>query len=55
MVMCMMDSGIMIRLMGLEFIAILTGPSTKATGKKISNMAMDWRPGLMELGIRANM
>jgi hypothetical protein len=55
MVMYMMVNGLMIKLMDSVSIAILMEPSMRATGKKISNMEMDLRPGQMVQDMKVNM
>ena len=50
--MFMMVSGLTIKLMATEFTAILTGPNTRATGKKINNMETVSKHGLMEPSIK---
>ena len=54
MVMFMMDNGMMIKLMDLEFIAILMELNTKVIGKKINNMVMDLKHGQTEQDMKAN-
>jgi len=52
--MFMMDNGLMIKLMDLEFIAILMEPNMKVTGKRTSNTEMVWKPGQMVLDMKVN-
>lgn len=44
----------MIKLMGMESINILMGLSMMETGKKISNMDLAEKYGLMELNLKEN-
>ena len=53
-VMSMMVNGLTTKHTALEFIAIWTELSTKATGKRINNMVMVWRHGQMVQNMRAN-
>jgi hypothetical protein len=55
MVMSMRESGKMIRHMALENICILMELSTKAIGKKTSNMVWVEKLGLMEHAMRDSM
>ena len=52
--MSMMDNGLMIKLMDKVFTAILMEPNIKVLGRKINNMVMVSRPGLMVLCSKAN-
>ena len=55
MVMSMMANGSMIKLMGLEFIAILMEQNMKVTGKRTNNTETVLKLGLMVQNMKDNM